>query len=170
MMNNEEAPRNTPYQGRKPMGKSYENRENRGYSGEKRYGQSSGSTGYNSGYNNSSSGSGSYSPGQHPHRGGGGGSSSGGRVEQRFRRDPVNYSEKLTRQNDLIIKLLKEIRDRLPAPAFTPAPEPELEATSNRSEGAEHEESGHTEQPAPAAAMNQQSEDIESSEDSRGNG
>jgi hypothetical protein len=35
-----------------------------------------------------------------------------------FRRDTPNSSDRILRQNDIIIRLLKEIRDRLPAPAI----------------------------------------------------
>lgn len=34
----------------------------------------------------------------------------------RFRREPLNTAERTVRQNDIIIRLLKEIRDRLPEP------------------------------------------------------
>lgn len=39
------------------------------------------------------------------------------RRPDRFKRDNYNYNERLIKQNDIIIRLLKEIRDRLPAPA-----------------------------------------------------
>jgi hypothetical protein len=42
------------------------------------------------------------------------------RNNDRFRRDPVNLNERIVKQNDIIIRLLKEIRDRLPAPRYTP--------------------------------------------------
>jgi hypothetical protein len=41
------------------------------------------------------------------------------RRNDRFKRESINLSDKVARQNDVIIRLLKEIRDRLPAPAFT---------------------------------------------------
>jgi hypothetical protein len=40
------------------------------------------------------------------------------RRNDRFRRDPVNSNDRIIRQNDIIIRLLKEIRDRLPAPQY----------------------------------------------------
>jgi len=49
----------------------------------------------------------------HHRKPGGGGSSGGGT----FKRDNYGSSDKIIKQNDLIIKLLKEIRDRLPAPS-----------------------------------------------------
>jgi hypothetical protein len=50
----------------------------------------------------------------------------------RFRREPTNSNERVIRQNDIIIRLLKEIRDRLPEPHFAPqtegdCPEPQCE-------------------------------------------
>jgi hypothetical protein len=43
------------------------------------------------------------------------------RRPDQFRKDPQNNSERLMRQNDIIIKLLKEIRDRLPKQAESEA-------------------------------------------------
>jgi|WetSurMetagenome_2_1015567.scaffolds.fasta_scaffold00017_55 hypothetical protein len=43
--------------------------------------------------------------GQHPRR-----------RNENFKRGSLNVSEKLVKQNDMIIRLLKEIRDRLPPP------------------------------------------------------
>jgi hypothetical protein len=40
------------------------------------------------------------------------------RRTDRFRRDPINPNDRLVRQNDIIIRLLKEIRDRLPEPHY----------------------------------------------------
>ncbi len=37
------------------------------------------------------------------------------RRSDRYKRESINYSEKVVRQNDIIIRLLKEIRDRLPS-------------------------------------------------------
>jgi hypothetical protein len=122
MMNNEDASRGTPYQqGRRPYPSKYQDNrygygsnENRYNAGENRYSSNSNYNTY--GYNkNSNTG---YSAGQHQHK----------KID-RFRRDPVNYTEKLMRQNDLIIKLLKEIRDRLPPPAILPGIEDENEET-----------------------------------------
>ena len=42
------------------------------------------------------------------------------RRNDRFRRETLNYTDKLVRQNDLTIRILKEIRDRLPAPPSQP--------------------------------------------------
>jgi hypothetical protein len=36
----------------------------------------------------------------------------------RFKRESPGQSDRIFKQNDIIIRLLKEIRDRLPAPAF----------------------------------------------------
>lgn len=38
------------------------------------------------------------------------------RRSDRYKRETINQSDKLVKQNDMIIKLLKEIRDRLPEP------------------------------------------------------
>jgi hypothetical protein len=61
---------------------------------------------------------------QHPRR----------RVD-RFRREQFNQSDRAVRQNDLIIRLLKEIRDRLPPPpnaptSYTPATDAEINSTA----------------------------------------
>jgi hypothetical protein len=50
---------------------------------------------------------------QHPRR----------RVD-RYRRETYDHSERLVKQNDTIIRLLKEIRDRLPPPPGGVTPEP----------------------------------------------
>jgi hypothetical protein len=40
------------------------------------------------------------------------------RRNDRFRRESLNSNERLIRQNDIMIRLLKEIRDRLPEPHY----------------------------------------------------
>jgi len=90
-MNSDETPRGMPYQqGRKPIPSKYQ---------DSRYSPSSN---YNYNSNNS------FPSSQHPRR----------RFD-RFKRDTTgnNNNDRLMRQNDLIIRLLKEIRDRLPPPA-----------------------------------------------------
>lgn len=59
------------------------------------------STSYNYGHQ------GSYNGGmqQHPRR-----------RADRFKRESINLNDKVVKQNDIIIRLLKEIRDRLPPP------------------------------------------------------
>jgi hypothetical protein len=63
--------------------------------------------------NYSPSASYNYSPGagyngvQHPRR-----------RTDRFKREVMNQSDRTVKQNDIIIRLLKEIRDRLPPPPF----------------------------------------------------
>jgi hypothetical protein len=97
MMTNDDVPRNMPYpQGRKPITPNT------------RY--SSPSPSYNYNYNSNSS----YPSQQHMRR----------KMDNRFKRDNRdngNSNERLMRQNDLIIRLLKEIRDRLPPPPVTAA-------------------------------------------------
>jgi hypothetical protein len=111
MMNNEDIPRGQPQQqGRRPMlpGYNRDNRDNR----ENRYTTSpSPSTSYN--YNGNSSYSNQQ---QHPRR----------RVD-RFKRESLNSTDRLLRQNDIIIRLLKEIRDRLPPPPAAVRPEGETD-------------------------------------------
>jgi hypothetical protein len=72
---------------------------------------------------NYNSGNGYSGQQQHPRR----------RVD-RFKRETINYSERIMHQNDLIIKLLKEIRDRLPAPAVS-APVDTGDADQRRQNG-----------------------------------
>jgi hypothetical protein len=51
------------------------------------------------------------------------------RRADRFKRETLNLNDKVVKQNDLIIRLLKEIRDRLPAP-----PNQELRSTPQPAE------------------------------------
>jgi hypothetical protein len=95
MMTNDDVPRGMPYpqgQGRKPLPPN------------SRYGPS---PSYNYNYNTNAS-----FPSQQQHM---------RRKMERFKRDNGNLSERLMRQNDLIIRLLKEIRDRLPPPPVSAA-------------------------------------------------
>ena len=134
MMNNEEGqrdaqpPRGTPYhQGRKPVAPKYQ---------ENRFSPSQGynSQGYNS-YNYQNAG-GNYQGGgygAHQQRTGAAGSRrppGPGQQDPRFRREQVNYSERIMKQNDLIIRILKEIRDRLPAPPVTATPSHDADVES----------------------------------------
>lgn len=41
------------------------------------------------------------------------------RRTDRFKRESLNLNDKVVKQNDIIIRLLKEIRDRLPPPPTT---------------------------------------------------
>lgn len=95
---------------------------------------------YNSGSNYNSYGNSSYNNGnsnnfnaQHPRR-----------RTDRFKRETLNLSEKLIKQNDIIIRLLKEIRDRLPRPAFeeTDAELQEQKCNESTPEGNSHNDSG----------------------------
>jgi hypothetical protein len=47
------------------------------------------------------------------------------RRNDRFRRESLNHSDKIVKQNDTIIRLLKEIRDRLPPLSVKSAAESE---------------------------------------------
>ncbi len=140
-MNNEDVPRGTPYQqGRRPYPSKYQDNrygsnENRYNTGDNRYGSNPNYNAY--GYNKNTNPG--FSTGQYQHK----------KID-RFRRDPVNYTEKLVRQNDLIIRLLKEIRDRLPAPATIPGAEPEAAILNNRFEEADQAELPQEEAPSPS--------------------
>lgn len=79
--------------------------------------------GYNYNYNQNQGG---FNGQQHPRR-----------RTDRFKRESINNNEKILRQNDLIIKLLKEIRDRLPAPPAIIAPEMTEPALSNEQQSEE---------------------------------
>ena len=95
MINDESTRGNTNQPGRKPMspkGHTYSPSSSYNYN----HGNNYNGNGYNSNYNNNYNGQ-----SQHPRR-------------RTFK--PLNYNEKIAKQNDIIIKLLKEIRDRLPAP------------------------------------------------------
>jgi hypothetical protein len=76
--------------------------------------------GYNSYNQNSSFNNGQ----QHPRR----------RVD-RFKRESLNSNDKVTRQNDLIIRLLKEIRDRLPPPPVSVIESSVTESTLQQEQG-----------------------------------
>jgi hypothetical protein len=52
------------------------------------------------------------------------------RRPERFKRDVPNTADRQLRQNDIIIRLLKEIRDRLPEPRNAPAAENEAAETA----------------------------------------
>lgn len=94
MINNDESRGNTNQPGRRPTSPkshTYSPSSSYNYNHSNNYS----GNGYNSNYNNYNGQS------QHPRR-------------RTFK--PLNYSDKIVKQNDMIIKLLKEIRDRLPAP------------------------------------------------------
>jgi hypothetical protein len=58
------------------------------------------------------------------------------RRNDRFRRESLNSNERIIRQNDIIIRLLKEIRDRLPEPRSMPHTEADAAEQSNELQGA----------------------------------
>ena len=65
------------------------------------------SSNYNYGNSNYNGNSNSGYNGQHQHP---------RRRTDRYKRESLNYTERIVKQNDAIIRILKEIRDRLPAP------------------------------------------------------
>ena len=107
MLNNDEVPRGVPPQpGRRPAPTRFQ--DNRFSSPSSNYNYNS-----NAGYNQSNG----FGGPAHPRR----------RID-RFKRETINYNDRIIRQNDSIIRLLKEIRDRLPAPpqSATVINEPDL--------------------------------------------
>jgi len=93
--------------------------------------------------------------------------------QDRFRRDASpNPNDKLLRQNDIIIRLLKEIRDRLPPPNVTAASaevEPAADATIDPTQASETWE-GENQDHVPAAEKADESlSDDEDKNDARGN-
>ncbi|MBN1307624.1 MAG: hypothetical protein JXA18_06895 [Chitinispirillaceae bacterium] len=101
-MNNDESSRNMHYSSsRKPIPPKnhvYSPSTNYNYNGNQSQHGNHGNFG-NQNFNN-----------QHPQR----------RKSNQFKRDGHGLNERLAKQNDVIIRLLKEIRDRLPAPAVVP--------------------------------------------------
>jgi hypothetical protein len=147
MMTNDDVPRGMPYQqGRKPLppGKYQDTRY-------------SPSTSYNYNYNSNSA----YPSQQHLRR----------KMDNRFKRDNSNGGERLMRQNDLIIRLLKEIRDRLPPPPVSApsAPVAGAETETVRQNGpageAEQSEAVQTEPQAAAAAEEHEKTDADAPEE-----
>jgi hypothetical protein len=100
MSNTDEAPQGLPPQpGRRPATTRFQ---------DSRFSSPSTTYNYNSnaGYNQGNG----FGSQQHPRR----------RID-RFKRESINYNDRMIRQNDSIIRLLKEIRDRLPAPPASAA-------------------------------------------------
>ena len=69
----------------------------------------------------------------------------------RFKRESPGQSDRIFKQNDIIIRLLKEIRDRLPAPVFqeqkanavaagAPSPDPDAAEDEEARQKAENQE------------------------------
>ena len=114
MMNNDDFSRNSGpmQQGRKPYPQKYQ---------DNRY---SPSTNYNYGYGHNTG----YNGQQHPRR-----------RADRFKRESLNYNDRLSRQNDMIIRLLKEIRDRLPPPPVPPSYDNETDAAASQNGAVEME-------------------------------
>ena len=108
-----------------------------------------------------SEGRGNYSPSSNYHFNANGGNYQGHhqqhprRRSDRYRRESLNSSDRLVKQNDIIIKLLKEIRDRLP-PVDSGKPQG---ASRNTSDNATNESSA----PAAKQAESREKSDGETS-------
>jgi hypothetical protein len=99
MMSNEEVPRGVPPQpGRRSAPTRFQ---------DSRFNSPSSTYNFNTNAGYQGNGFGGQ---QHPRR----------RID-RFKRETINYNDRMIRQNDSIIRLLKEIRDRLPAPPASAA-------------------------------------------------
>jgi hypothetical protein len=104
----------------------------------------SNSGGYNYSYNNQSQNQnqGGYNGGQqHPRR-----------RTDRFKRESLNVNDKIAHQNDIIIRLLKEIRDRLPPPPAV--------ATEGGEPGLPQEQNAGEQQPEMLLAQNGPQESV----------
>jgi hypothetical protein len=103
-MNSDELSRgmNNHY-ARKPMPSKYNDKNHNSYNPGQNYNYGNQSYNGNSHYNVGNS----FNNNQNNQR----------RRTDRFKRDNYNHNDRLIKQNDIIIRLLKEIRDRLPAPA-----------------------------------------------------
>jgi hypothetical protein len=99
----------------------------------------SNSGGYNYGYNNQNQNQGGYNGQQHPRR-----------RTDRFKRESLNVNDKISHQNDIIIRLLKEIRDRLPPPATV--------TTEGVESGQPQEQNAKEQQPEMLPAQNEPQE------------
>ena len=82
------------------------------------------------------------------------------RRNDRYRRESLSSQDRVIRQNDIIIRLLKEIRDRLPAPHYSQRAEGDAPEQGNEmqaaSESWERDENAHnTIKPEKADASNQ---------------
>lgn len=122
MINDDSNRGNTNQPGRKPISpKSHTYSPSSSYN--YNHGNNYNGNGYNSGYNNYNGQS------QHPRR-------------RTFK--PMNLNDKIVKQNDIIIKLLKEIRDRLPAPVGSETGEnEETFERDNRAEFVDHNSENH---------------------------
>jgi hypothetical protein len=78
----------------------------------------------------------------------------------RFKRESPNMSDRIVKQNDIIIRLLKEIRDRLPGPVYQDQkPAAPAESTAPVADASESGADGNagTEQSAQAPGPGQDS-------------
>lgn len=110
-MNGDEHPRSSHFSSNRKPGPP----KTHGYSPSSNYNYNSTQSQHGNHIGNGNHGNTSFNAASKPHHRKPGGSSSGGS----FKRENHGSSDKIIKQNDIIIKLLKEIRDRLPAPLET---------------------------------------------------
>ncbi len=112
-MNSDELSRGmTNHYTRKPMPSKYNDNKNHNSYG----------PGQNYNYGNQSyNGNSHYNGGGNSYNNNHNGQQNQRRRPDRFKRDNYSHNDRLIKQNDIIIRLLKEIRDRLPAPAVVDA-------------------------------------------------
>ncbi len=106
-MNSDELSRGTNnHYTRKPIPSKYNDKSHNAYGSGQNYSYGNQSFNGNSHFNGGNSFNNSHNNQQNQRR-----------RTDRFKRDNYNHNDRLAKQNDIIIRLLKEIRDRLPAPA-----------------------------------------------------
>ncbi len=122
---------------RKPMPSKYNDKNHNSYGSGQSYNYGNQSYNGNSHYNNGNSYNNNHNNQMNQRR-----------RPDRFKRDNYNNNDRLIKQNDIIIRLLKEIRDRLPAPVIEPeyfedeqgSQDGSIESTECNSEGQEAQE------------------------------
>lgn len=111
LMNSDELSRGTNnHYTRKPMPSKYNDKSHNSYGPGQNYSYGNQSYNGNSHYNGGNSYNNGNSFNNHNNQ------QNQRRRTDRFKRDNYNNNDRLIKQNDIIIRLLKEIRDRLPAP------------------------------------------------------
>ncbi|MBD3242040.1 MAG: hypothetical protein GF331_15730 [Chitinivibrionales bacterium] len=89
---------------------------------------------------------------QHQHQNQGG----GGKHRDQHKRDShAHHFDRLVKQNDIIIRLLKEIRDRLPAPQSSQSSHKKKKDSSSKAHRANHHEQPNAQAQAQQEAQSQ---------------